>query len=240
MGTDARYSRHLALDQWDQAKQRRVETASALVVGLGGLGCPASQYLAAAGIGRLILNDFDRVEDSNLARQILFSEDDRGRHKAVAARERLLALNRSVGITPVTDRLSAAELVTVVSAASIVLDCTDNFATRLAINAACVETETPLVSGAAVRFQGQVISFESPGRPCLACIFSEDDEALGDCQGAGVFSTVVGTIGLMMAQDVLKMLGGVAVDTRLRIFDGITDEWQRVGVSADPDCATCG
>lgn len=239
MTVGARYSRHLALDQWNEASQRRLADSSAFIVGLGGLGCPASQYLAAAGIGRLILNDFDRVEESNLARQVLFGENDLGRHKAAAARDRLLELNRNVGVSPLTDRLSAQELVEVVAASSIVLDCTDNFPTRLAVNAACVETGTPLVSGAAVRFQGQVLSFASPGQPCFACLFSDEDEALGDCQGAGIFSTVVGAIGLAMAHDALKILGGIAVDGRLRIFDGLIDEWRHVAISANPACGTC-
>lgn len=179
------------------------------------------------------------MQESNLARQILFGENDIGRHKAVAAREQLVALNRTLGVTPLTERLSASELVDVVATTSIVLDCTDNFATRLAINAACVATGTPLVSGAAVRFQGQVVSFAAPGQPCFACLFTEDDEALGDCQGAGVFSTVVGTIGLTMAQDALKIMGGLTVDPRLRLFDGLVDEWRAVSVSTDPDCQTC-
>jgi molybdopterin/thiamine biosynthesis adenylyltransferase len=238
-----RYARHIALAEVGAEGQQKLSDTRALIVGLGGLGCPAAQYLVSGGIGALVLNDFDHVDRSNLARQILFSDADVGALKVDAARQSLQRLNSEVAIDCIPDRLSQDELAGAAEKVDLVLDCTDNFATRLEINRACVLASRPLVSGAALRFEGQIAVFtnESTG-PCYRCLYSEADELLGDCAGNGVLAPVPGVIGCMMAVEAMKlaMLGETALAGRLSLWDAVNGGWQSIELARDPDCPVCG
>lgn len=238
-----RYARHVALREIGAAGQQKLEAASVMIVGLGGLGCPAAEYLASSGVGRLVLNDFDRVDLSNLPRQVLFDESDIESLKVDAAAKTLSRLNSDLAIERLSDRLDDAAMAAAAAEADIVLDCTDNFSTRLGINRACVAAGKPLVSGAALRFEGQITVFRNrPGDPCYRCIYSEDDELLGDCAGNGVLAPVPGVIGTLMALEAMKlaMLGDSALAGVLKLWDAITGDWQTIRLAQDPDCPVCG
>lgn len=235
-----RYARHVALREVGAEGQEKLGATRMLIVGLGGLGCPAAQYLAASGVGALLLNDFDRVDLSNLPRQILFSESDIGRNKVDAAASRLGRLNPDCGIECLAGRLDDAQMASVAASVDIVLDCTDNFTTRLAINRASVAAGRPLVSGAALRFEGQIAVFA--GRPCYRCVYSEEDEMLGNCAGNGVLAPVPGVVGCLMAVEAMKlaMLGETAQTGKLTLWDAISGGWQTIRIAADPECPVCG
>jgi molybdopterin/thiamine biosynthesis adenylyltransferase len=237
-----RYARQTVLTEIGEAGQARLARSTALIVGLGGLGCPASMYLATSGVGTLLLNDFDTVDATNLPRQILYGPGDVGRKKVDTAAERLKSLNPDARIVATADRLDAAGVAALVQTADVVLDGTDNFATRFAVNAACVKARVPLVSGAAVRLEGQLIVFPNrPGGPCYRCLYDETDEWLGDCQGNGVLATVTGVIGTLMAQEAIKtLLGGMEgrVNT-LQLWDAKTGDWSTVEVKSNPHCPVC-
>jgi adenylyltransferase/sulfurtransferase len=238
----ARYARHYALPEIGLDGQSRLERSAALVVGLGGLGCPAAQYLASSGVGRLLLADFDRVDLSNLPRQVLFTDADVGRLKVEAAAEALGRLNPAVELETLPNRMDDAALAAAVASADIVLDCTDNFATRLAINRAAVLAGKALVSGAALRFEGQLAVFEqTSGAPCYRCVYSDDDELLGDCAGNGVLAPVPGVIGCLMAVAALELLatGHSGFSGQLRLWDALTGNWQTIELAQDPDCPVC-
>jgi adenylyltransferase/sulfurtransferase len=237
-----RYARQVALADVGAEGQARLGRARALIVGLGGLGCPAALYLATSGIGTLVLNDFDRVDESNLPRQILYGPDDIGVLKVEAARARLTALNPEVEVLTLTERLDGPALEAAVGSADVVLDGSDNFATRFAVNRACVARRVPLVSGAAVRVEGQIAVF--PNRadgPCYACLYNDEDEWLGDCQGNGVLAPVPGVIGTLMAAEVLKLVLGwsSALHDHLLLWDAKRGEWQSVALRRDPACVVC-
>lgn len=237
-----RYARQIALADVGEQGQAKLGAASVLLVGLGGLGCPAAQFLATAGIGRLVLNDFDRVDETNLPRQILFTPDDVGKLKVEAAKARLLALNPSVDVTCIAERLDAPALEAAVRGVDVVLDGTDNFVTRFAVNRACVAARKPLVSGAAVRLEGQLVVFPNrAGEPCYACLYDDEDEWLGDCQGNGVLAPVPGVIGTLMAQEALKLVLGweSALTNRLALWDAKRGDWQTVALKQNPDCEIC-
>jgi molybdopterin-synthase adenylyltransferase len=206
------------------------------------LGCPAALYLAAAGIGRLTLADSDNVDLTNLQRQILYRSDSVGSVKVEAARSALNAVNPDVTIVAVHKRL---EDFSAVATADVVLDCTDNFATRHAINRACVKHHTPLVSGAAIRFDAQLMVFDlrNPQSPCYACLFPEDAQVEEvQCSTMGVFAPLTGVIGAMQAMEALKLAAGIgeSLDGRLMIFDAKIAEWRTVRVKKDPACGVCG
>jgi adenylyltransferase/sulfurtransferase len=237
-----RYARQIALADVGEQGQAKLGAASVLLVGLGGLGCPAAQFLATSGVGRLVLNDFDHVDETNLPRQILFTPDDVGKLKVEAAKARLLALNPAVNVTCIAERLDAPALEAAVRGVDVVLDGTDNFVTRFAVNRACVAARKPLVSGAAVRLEGQLAVFPNgAGEPCYACLYDDEDEWLGDCQGNGVLAPVPGVIGTLMAQEALKLvLGwGSALTNRLALWDAKRGEWQTVALKQNPDCEIC-
>jgi molybdopterin/thiamine biosynthesis adenylyltransferase len=239
---DRRYARQVALADVGEDGQARIGRGAALIVGLGGLGCPAAQFLATSGIGRLVLNDFDRVDETNLPRQILYTADDVGKLKVDAASARLRALNPGVQVTTLPERLDGPALDAAVSSADVVLDGSDNFATRFAVNRACVARGTPLVSGAAVRLEGQIAVFPNgAGEPCYSCLYDDEDEWLGDCQGNGVLAPVPGVIGTLMAAEALKLLLGwdSALRGRLLLWDAKRGEWQSVTLRQDPDCEVC-
>lgn len=238
-----RYARQVALADVGAEGQAKLGAARVLVVGLGGLGCPAALYLATSGIGRLLLNDFDRVDETNLPRQILYTPEDVGALKVDAARRRLLALNPEVNVGVHAERLDGTALEAAVGDVDVVLDGTDNFATRFAVNRACVARRVPLVSGAAVRVEGQIAVFPNDGDgPCYACLYNDEDEWLGDCQGNGVLAPVPGVIGTLMAEEALKLVLGwqSSLRNRLLLWDAKRGDWQSVALKRDPDCVVCG
>jgi len=214
------------------------------VVGAGGLGCPASLYLAAAGIGRLTLADADKVDLTNLQRQILYRTDSVGAQKVLAAQSALRAVNPEVEVVPLGARVNAAELVDLAAKADIVLDCTDNFSTRHAINRACVRHRRPLVSGAAIRFDAQLMVFDlrDEKAPCYACLFPEDAEVEEvQCSQMGVFAPLTGMVGSIQAMEAMKLIvrTGTSLSGRLLIIDANAAEWRTVKVARDPACKVC-
>jgi adenylyltransferase/sulfurtransferase len=238
-----RYARQIALADVGAEGQAKLGRARMLVVGLGGLGCPAALYLATSGVGRLVLNDFDRVDETNLPRQILYSPDDVGALKVEAAKKRLTALNPGADVVVLAERLDGAALEAIVADVDVVLDGTDNFTTRFAVNRACVARHVPLVSGAAVRVEGQIAVFPNDGNgPCYACLYNDEDEWLGDCQGNGVLAPVPGVIGTLMAEEAMKLAMGwdSALRNRLLLWDAKRGDWQSVALKRDPECVVCG
>jgi molybdopterin-synthase adenylyltransferase len=239
-----RYSRHILLSELGVDAQERFAAAHALIVGIGGLGNPVAQFLAAAGVGTLSLVDADRVDLTNLQRQILFDTASVGRPKVDAAGARIAAVNAEVRVVAVPVRAGDAELASLAAGADIVIDCSDNFATRHAINRACVHAGKPLVSGAAIRFDGQVAVFDmrDPKSPCYHCLFGEGDELEETrCATLGVFAPLVGIVGATQAAEALKVIGGVGQTLvgRLLLVDALTMEWRELRVLKDPQCAVC-
>jgi len=239
-----RYSRHILLPELGIDAQRKFGAAHAVVVGAGGLGAPAAQFLAAAGVGTLTLCDADTVDLTNLQRQILFATADVGSPKVAAAKARLAAINPEVRIEMISARVGPAELVPLVAAADVVLDCSDNFATRHAVNRACVAAGKPLVSGAAIRFDGQVTVFDprNPASPCYHCLFGEGDEIEETrCATMGVFAPLVGIIGTTQAAEALKLIAGVGetITGRLLLLDAFSMRWREVNIARDPACPVC-
>ncbi|MEO8203335.1 MAG: HesA/MoeB/ThiF family protein [Betaproteobacteria bacterium] len=240
-----RYSRHLLLEEFGIEAQKRLTSSHALIVGAGGLGCPAALYLAASGIGTITLADGDTVDATNLQRQILYRDSTVGQGKALAAREVLRAVNPEVDVVAVAQRLEGEALAQRVEAADVVLDCTDNFATRHALNRACVRHRRALVSGAAIRFDGQVAVFDlrRKGSPCYACLFPESAEAEDvACSVMGVFSPLTGTIGTLQAAEAIKLVCaiGTTLAARLLMLDALESQWRTVRVPKDPGCPVCG
>ena len=214
------------------------------MVGAGGLGCPAALYLAASGVGRLTLADPDAVDLTNLQRQILYRTDSVGRPKVEQAQAALAAINPEVVVTALQKRLEAADLAALVAAADVVLDCSDNFATRHALNRACVAARRPLVSGAAIRFDAQVavFDFRLPEAPCYACLYPEDGDAEElQCSQMGVFAPLAGVVGALQAMEAVKLLAGAGgtLNGRLLLLDARVPEWRSVRVNRDPACRVC-
>ena len=239
-----RYSRHILLPEIGVEGQERISAARMLVVGAGGLGSPAALYLAAAGVGTLVLADGDTVDLTNLQRQILHHEDAVGRPKAASGRDSLQLLNPEIRVVPLEERLSGAALEREVAAADVVLDCSDNFATRHAINRACVAARRPLVSGAAIRFDGQITVFDprQDHAPCYHCLFPEgEDVEEMRCAIMGVFSPLTGIIGSMQAAEALKLVIGCGepLSGRLLLLDGLAMEWRAIRIPKDPACPVC-
>lgn len=239
----SRYSRQVVLREVGVHGQQLLRDSAALVIGLGGLGSVASLYLAGAGLGRLLIADRDRVEPANLQRQILYRAEDVGRPKTEAARERLSALNPEVEVQAFEGRLEPARLQEMIEAADVVLDCTDNFPTRFAINEACVRAKKPLVSGAAIRFEGQLAVFDArrADGACYACLFPQAGENQETCEEAGILGPVVGTIGSLQALAALKLLLGRESDVnRLQIWNALDMNWRTLAIARDPACKVCG
>jgi molybdopterin/thiamine biosynthesis adenylyltransferase len=237
-----RYARQIALPEVGAEGQAKLGRARALIVGLGGLGCPAALFLATSGVGRLVLNDFDRVDETNLPRQILYGPADVGQLKVEAAKTRLTALNPEVDVVCLPERLAGSALEAAVADVDVVLDGTDNFATRFEVNRACVARGVPLVSGAAVRLEGQIAVFPNRGDgPCYACLYNDEDEWLGDCQGNGVLAPVPGVIGTLMAEEAMKLVLGwpSSLHNRLLLWDAKRGDWQAVALKRDPGCVVC-
>ncbi len=240
-----RYSRHILLPQIGVEGQEKIVAARALVVGAGGLGSPAAYYLASAGIGTLVLADGDEVDLTNLQRQILHRTDAIGWPKAESGQRTLLGINPECHVVAVTERLEDERLAEEIARADVVLDCCDNFATRHAVNRACVVHGVPLVSGAAIRFDGQVAVFD-PRRddsPCYHCLFPEaQDVEEVRCAVMGVFAPLTGIVGATQAAEALKLVAGCGTPLagRLLLLDGLAMEWRSIAVPRDPDCLVCG
>ena len=238
-----RYSRQIMLPQVDVAGQEKLLDSRMLIIGAGGLGSPAAMYLATAGIGHLVIVDYDSVELSNLQRQLLHRDQDIGRNKAESAHDTLTAVNPDITVTAIPAKLTGEQLDAETKAADVVLDCSDNFTTRFEINQACVHQRTPLVSGAAVRFEGQLSVFDSRDKdsPCYRCLYEQGNEVEETCTENGVLSPVVGIIGAMQALEALKLVlsTGTGLSGRLLLFDGLAHEWRTLNLSRDPACPVC-
>ncbi|MDH3532351.1 MAG: HesA/MoeB/ThiF family protein [Gammaproteobacteria bacterium] len=238
----SRHARHFALAQVGTAGQERIGRGSALFIGVGGIGCAAASYLASSGVGHLYLCDFDTVDASNLDRQMLYGPADVGKPKADCAAERLNRINPDVRITAIPRRLDAAELAEAARTVDVVLDGCDNFATRFQVSDACVAAERCLISGAAIRLEGQLAVFgpDYSSSSCYRCLYQEADESLEDCAGNGVLAPVPGVIGTMMAVEALKHLAGIDSPRGvLRLYEGISGEFRSVGVAKRRDCVAC-
>lgn len=239
-----RYSRQILLPQIDITGQQRLLNARVLIVGLGGLGSPVAMYLAASGVGHLLLVDHDQVALSNLQRQIVHSTANIGESKVESARQRLAALNPDVQVETLEQKLDAGTLAQAVQAVDLVVDCSDNFRTRYAINRACVVAHKPLVSGAVVRFEGQVSVFraDQPGCPCYACLYRDTGQDEADiCSQFGVLAPAAGIIGSIQATEVIKVLLDIGdnLSGRLLMMDALSMEWRVIKLRKDPDCAVC-
>ncbi|WP_416261445.1 HesA/MoeB/ThiF family protein [Gibbsiella quercinecans] len=238
-----RYSRQLLLEDIGPAGQERLKRASVLIVGLGGLGSPAALYLAAAGVGTLLLADDDQLHLTNLQRQILYRSADIPQAKAQLAQRQLQALNPLVESIAIEQRLQGDALARAVARADLILDCCDNMATRHAVNAACVAAGKPLISGSAVGFSGQLLVLEPPyPHGCYACLYPEQAEPQRNCRTAGVLGPVVGVIGTLQALEAIKMLVGMPCTQsgKLRLFDGRQQSWSTLQLTKAGNCAVCG
>ena len=239
-----RYSRHLLLNEFGEEAQQRLLDARALVIGAGGLGSPALMYLASSGFGRIAVCDDDRVDLTNLQRQVIHRHDRIGQPKAVSAAATLRAINPEIQVEAIEERVDGERLALLVRGADVVLDCSDNFGTRHAINRACVAARRPLVSGAAVRFDGQVAVFDlrREDAACYHCLFAEQGSGEEDrCATMGVFAPLVGVIGTMQAAEAIKLVAGIGetLSGRLLLFDALAAHWHEVRLAQDPQCRVC-
>lgn len=238
-----RYSRQILLPSFDVAGQARLKSARVLVVGAGGLGCPVALYLAAAGVGHLTLADDDVIELANLQRQIAFENAQLGQSKAQALAERVQRINPLVTAEAVTERLEGDDLSEQVKCCDLVVDCTDNFSTRFAINKACVASQVPLISGAAIRGEGQLVVFDSrqADSPCYHCLYQDQGDEELNCSEAGVIGPLVGIIGACQAMEAIKVLAnvGMPLTGRLLILDAWRMEWREMKLARDPECPVC-
>lgn len=239
-----RYSRHILLDQIGIEGQTKIITSRALIIGAGGLGSPAALYLASAGVGKITLVDGDTVDLTNLQRQILHTEERVGQSKALSGKTALACINPEVVVEPVSERLAGERLESLIAEADVVLDCCDNFETRHAVNRACVKHRVPLVSGAAVRFSGQISVFDArrDDSPCYHCLFPEgEDVEEMRCAVTGIFAPLTGIIGSMQAAEALKVISGAGEPLmgRLLLLNGLTMEWRSVRFAKDSRCAVC-
>lgn len=238
-----RYNRHIMLPQIGIEGQQKLSDAHILIIGLGGLGSPAALYLATAGVGKLTLIDDDIVELSNLQRQIIHREKNIGESKVSSAKNSLLAINPDIDIVTIDHRLNDAELNQQIQLADIVLDASDNFDTRFAINQACVAQKTPLVSGAAIQFEGQISVFDSSNDncPCYSCLYPDKGEDNLTCSSNGILSPVVGIIGSMQALEAIKLICqiGEPLYGRLLLLDALSLQWRSMKFKKDPGCRVC-
>lgn len=239
-----RYSRQIMLSQVDIAGQESLLAARVLIIGVGGLGCPAAMYLAASGVGTIVLADFDTVEVSNLQRQIAHTEHTLGELKVDSAAQMLRALNSGINIETLDQALVDEALREQVAKADVVLDCSDNFTTRMAVNKACVDMRTALVSGAAIRLEGQLAVFDSRSgdSPCYACLYDIDGDENLTCSESGVLAPLVGVIGSMQALEAVKLLSDFNSSSsgKLLLLDAESLQWRQLNLPKDPACKVCG
>lgn len=241
--TLSRHSRHLALQQVGAAGQDRISGGTALLIGVGGIGCAAASYLASSGVGHLLLCDFDTVDATNLGRQILYGPDDIGKLKVQQATQRLGEINPDIEITPIAERLDDSTLAEAVVQADVVLDGCDNFSTRFQVNDACVAASRCLISGAAIRLEGQLAVFgpDYAASPCYRCLYKEADESLENCAGNGVLAAVPGAIGSLMAVEALKALAGIDSPRGvLHLYDAARGEFRSISIAKNGSCDACG
>jgi adenylyltransferase/sulfurtransferase len=238
-----RYSRQIMLPQIDLAGQQKLVDAHIVIIGIGGLGSPASIYLTTAGVGTLTLVDFDTVELTNLQRQIVHHQTDIAQPKVESARRNLNALNPDTVIHTLDRKADSQALVELVRKADVVIDASDNFDTRFAVNRVCVEQHTPLVSGAAIRFEGQITVFDRrhPHSPCYRCLYSNTDDETETCSENGILAPVVGIIGCIQALEAIKLVCNVgdSLTGRLLILDALSMTWQDLQLKRDPACPVC-
>lgn len=238
-----RYSRHILLPQIDAAGQEKLLQARVLIVGLGGLGSPVAMYLAASGVGTLVLNDFDLVDVSNLQRQIIHSTESLGVNKVLSAMQFLQSLNPDCDAVALPKKLDKSEMDRQIKNVNVVVDCSDNFATRILLNQLCYENKKPLVSGAAIRFEGQLSVFhhQTDADACYACLYPSAEEGENNCTSNGVLSPVVGVIGSLQAIETIKLITGIGetLRNRLMIFDGLTQDVRIVKYKKEPQCLVC-
>jgi adenylyltransferase/sulfurtransferase len=233
----------VALPQVGGDGQARIANATALLIGVGGIGCAAASYLASSGIGHLMLCDFDTVDPTNLGRQILYGPDDVGELKAIVAAERLAVINPEIQITPIIDRLDDEALADAVAQTDVVLDGCDNFATRFQVNDACVAANSCLISGSAIRLEGQIAVFgpDFGSSPCYRCLYQEADESLESCAGNGVLAPVPGVIGTMMAVEAIKFAAGIDSPRGvLQLYDASNGELRSIQIEKRDNCPACG
>lgn len=239
-----RFSRQIMLPTMDVAGQQELVDATVLIVGMGGLGCPAAMYLSAAGVGHLIIADDDTVEITNLQRQIAHEQSNLGESKVSSAEATLKGLNPDVRITQIKNRLEGDLLEQAIVSADVVVDASDNFNTRFAVNQSCLKNKKPLVSGAAIRMEGQIAVFDSgnPESPCYQCLYSEcgDDDA--SCSQNGVMAPLVGIIGSVQAMETIKLITGIgnSLVGRLLLLDATAMQWREMKLPRDPSCPACG
>ena len=239
-----RYSRQIMLPEMDVAGQQKLVDASVLIIGMGGLGCPVAMYLSAAGVGHLIIVDDDTVELTNLQRQIAHGQTNLGESKVGSAEATLKGLNPDVRVKRIEQRLEGEALDQAVAAADVVVDACDNFTTRFAINRSCIKHGKPLVSGAAIRMEGQVAVFNSqdPQSPCYQCLYSEGDDDDASCSHNGVMAPLVGIIGSVQAMETIKVITGIGrnLTGRLLLLDAATMQWREMKLPRDESCQACG
>ncbi|MCP3675365.1 MAG: molybdopterin-synthase adenylyltransferase MoeB [Gammaproteobacteria bacterium] len=238
-----RYSRQLLLPQVDIEGQEKLQAAKVMIIGLGGLGSPVALYLAAAGVGELILCDFDKVDVSNLQRQVIHGSDSIDCFKVDSAINRLTDLNPECQFRGIKESINEQILSDELPSVDVVIDCTDNLSTRLLINKSCVIHQTPLVSGAAIRMEGQLSIFINSGKgPCYQCLFSDTNTEQETCSETGVLASTVGIIGTLQAQETLKLLIGIgkSQDGSMLLMDGMASEWRNMTVTKRSDCPVCG
>lgn len=237
------YSRHILLPQMDTEGQEALLSSCVAIVGLGGLGASAAYYLAASGVGELRLIDDDRVEKSNLQRQIIHREETVGMTKVASAEQALASLNSDVTLTTVAERLTVENAARLFENVDLVVDCSDNFATRFLINQCCVERALPLVSAAAIRMEAQMTVFDlrKPESPCYRCLYQEVDETPLSCSESGVLAPLVGVVGSLQALEAVKLLAGIgeSLQGKLQLFDAMNAQWRSLTLSRDPACQAC-
>jgi molybdopterin/thiamine biosynthesis adenylyltransferase len=238
-----RYSRQTTLPSIGTAGQLQLQNSSVLIIGAGGLGAPASMYLASSGIGQILINDFDTVDITNLPRQVYYRDADTGSLKAQVAAERLREINPATDVIALDQRLDKEALSEYIESVDAVLDCSDNFATRWTINEICHAQRKAFVSGAAIRWEGQltVFRFDQQQTPCYRCLYNEDDENLHNCAGQGILAPIAGTVGTMMATETIKLLLGI--DTHLAgslwVYDGMAGISRNIKISSRTNCSVC-
>lgn len=240
---DQRFSRHLNLSQIGESGQQKLANSHVLIIGMGGLGSPAALYLAAAGVGTLSLSDFDTVEISNLQRQIAHTTARTGQLKTESARTACLEINPDCHVNTINYALDADDLAHWVPQATVVLDCSDNFDTRFAVNEACYSHKVPLVSGAAIRFDGQISVYDSriENSPCYRCLYGESHANADTCAQSGILGPVVGMVGCVQAIEAIKLICGIgdSLSGRLVLFDGLAMQWNEIQLNRNPKCQTC-
>ena len=238
-----RYSRHLSLDGFNQKSQEKLNAASVLIIGVGGLGTTASLYLANSGIGNITINDYDSVDITNLPRQILFNSKDLGKNKAETAKQKLLKFNPNITVKTSTGKLKEKQLEEMALDVDVVLDCTDNLQSRLLINKVCIKNKKSLISGAAIRYEGHIAVFryDIAIKSCYNCLYQIQDENLDNCEGSGILAPVAGLVGTIIATEAIKILIGEEsiLDNKLWILDAKNNTNQIIKIPKSKTCGEC-